>query len=77
MRLNFLGFTVLHTLLSKKEFLFRVVLCFEVAEEVAKVGGLARVLVADDAVFHGFLPGFCLFFSLAAISTFGEMYDSF
>jgi hypothetical protein len=30
---------------------------FQVAEQVSQVKGVKKVLVADDAVFKGFLPG--------------------
>ena len=32
-------------------------LCFQVAEEVAKVSGVTKVLLADNEAFKGFLPG--------------------
>ena len=31
--------------------------CAKVAEEVSKVAGVKKVLLADNAVFNGFLPG--------------------
>ena len=32
-------------------------LLFQVAEEVAKVNGVTKVLLADNDAFKGFLPG--------------------
>jgi electron transfer flavoprotein alpha subunit len=33
-----------------------VLILFQVAEQVSKASGLARILVAENEAFHGFLP---------------------
>ncbi len=39
-------------------------LVIQVAEEVAKVSGIKKILLADNAAYNGFLPGISILFYL-------------